>query len=139
MLPLLHQLRHGKESRVLRSLAALVQSAKENHPRSVDIITNTEDYFRRHENHIHYAALDEAGAPVGSGAVESQCSQFQGRFKCTGPFWSDQGFANITGTRLASQKRRASMPMGCLTAQNQRCARATEIQCFAIYKSHKKV
>lgn len=98
--PLLHQLRHGKESRVLRSLAALVQSAHENHPQSLDIITNTENYFRRHEDHIHYAALGEAGVPIGSGAVESQCSQFQDRFKRTGQFWSDQGFANLLAVDL---------------------------------------
>ena len=100
VLPLLRQLRHGKESRMLRSLAALVEAAPENHPRSLDIITNTEDYFRRHEDHIHYAALDEAGVPIGSGAVESQCSQFQGRFKCTGQFWSDDGFANLLAIDL---------------------------------------
>lgn len=100
VLPLLHQLRHGEESRVLRSLAALVQSAKENHPQSVDIITNTEAYFRRHEDHIHYAALDEVGVPVGSGSVESQCAQFQGRFKRTGQFWSDQGFSNLLALDL---------------------------------------
>jgi len=48
VLPLLHQLRHGGESRVLRSLAELVQSAQESHPQSVELITNTENYFRRH-------------------------------------------------------------------------------------------
>ena len=100
VIPLLRQLRHGKESRVLRSLAQLVESAPENHPQSIEIITGTEEYLRRHEDHIHYAALDEEGVPVGSGAIESQCSQFQGRFKCTGQFWSDQGFADLLAIDL---------------------------------------
>lgn len=97
---LLHQLRHGKESRVLRSLEDLVQNAPEQYPQATEIITNTEEYFRRHEDHIHYAKLDEQGVPVGSGAMESQCSQFQGRFKCTGQFWSDEGFANLMAIDL---------------------------------------
>jgi len=97
---LLGQLRHGKESRVLRSLKELVQDAPEQYPRSIEIITNTEDYFRRHEQHIGYAKLDEQGVPVGSGAMESQCSQFQSRFKCTGQFWSDEGFANLMAIDL---------------------------------------
>ena len=64
------------------------------------MITNTEEYFRRHKDPIHYAALDEAGVPVGSGAVESQCCPFQDCFKCTGQFWSDQGFANLLAVDL---------------------------------------
>ena len=97
---LLCQLRHGKESRVLRSLEDLVKDAPEQYPQATEIITNTEAYFRRHEEHIHYAKLDEQGVPVGSGAMESQCSQFQGRFKCTGQFWSDEGFANLMAIDL---------------------------------------
>jgi len=97
---LLHQLRHGKETRVLRSLEELVNSAPEQHPQSLEIITNTTGYFLRHEEHIHYAKLDEQGVPVGSGAMESQCAQFQRRFKCTGQFWSDEGFANLLAIDL---------------------------------------
>jgi len=97
---LLHQLRHGKESRVLRSLETLVEEAPEQYPQSAEIITNTEQYFRRHEEHIHYAKLDDQGVPIGSGAMESQCSQFQRRFKCTGQFWSDEGFANLMAIDL---------------------------------------
>jgi len=97
---LLRQLRHGKESRVLRVLADLVKGAPEQHPQATEIISNTEEYFRRHKQHIHYAKLDEQGVPVGSGAMESQCSQFQGRFKCTGQFWSDEGFANLMAIDL---------------------------------------
>ena len=92
---LLHQLRHGKESRVLRSLEDLVKDAPGRYPQATEIIANTEQYFRRHEEHIHYAKLDEQGVPVGSAAMESQCSQFQRRFKCTGQFWSDEGFADL--------------------------------------------
>jgi hypothetical protein len=57
-------------------------------------------HARASKDHIHYATLDEAGVPVRSGAVESHCSQFQDRFKCTGQFWSDQGFANLLAVDL---------------------------------------
>jgi len=100
---LLHQLRHGKESRVLRSLEKLVKDAPEQHLPAAEIITKTEEYFRRHKEHIHYADLDEQEVPVGSGAMESQCSQFQGRFKCTGQFWSNQGFANLMAIDLRTR------------------------------------
>ena len=35
------------------------------------------------------------GIPIGSGAMESQCSQNQNRFKRRGQFWSDGGFASF--------------------------------------------
>ncbi len=31
------------------------------------------------------------GQPLGSGAIESTCSQYQGRFKLRGQFWSLEG------------------------------------------------
>ena len=33
--------------------------------------------------------------PIGSGAMESQCSQNQNRFKRRGQFWSKSGFASF--------------------------------------------
>lgn len=50
-------------------------------------------YFRGHEEHMHYERNSELGVPIGSGAMESQCSQNQNRFKRRGQFWSDDGFA----------------------------------------------
>lgn len=50
-------------------------------------------YFARHERHMHYERNAERGVPIGSGAMESQCSQNQNRFKRRGQFWSEDGFA----------------------------------------------
>ena len=50
-------------------------------------------YFTRHEDHMHYDRNAERGVPIGSGAMESQCSQNQNRFKRRGQFWSEDGFA----------------------------------------------
>ena len=50
-------------------------------------------YFREHEQHMDYRGARADGAPIGSGAMESQCSQNQNRFKRRGQFWSETGFA----------------------------------------------
>lgn len=50
-------------------------------------------YFRKHEEHMNYDRNQERGVPIGSGAMESQCSQNQNRFKRRGQFWSEDGFS----------------------------------------------
>ena len=50
-------------------------------------------YFLSHEEHMDYDRNAALGVPIGSGAMESQCSQNQNRFKRRGQFWSDEGFA----------------------------------------------
>ena len=50
-------------------------------------------YFREHKQHMDYRCARADGAPIGSGAMESQCSQNQNRFKRRGQFWSETGFA----------------------------------------------
>lgn len=50
-------------------------------------------YFTGHEEHMHYEQNAAQGVPIGSGAMESQCSQNQNRFKRRGQFWSEDGFA----------------------------------------------
>ena len=50
-------------------------------------------YFRDHEKHMDYRTAQKDGVPIGSGAMESQCSQNQNRFKRRGQFCSKGGFA----------------------------------------------
>ena len=52
-------------------------------------------YFRDHEEHMDYRTARGEGVPIGSGAMESQCSQNQNRFKRRGQFWSKRGFASF--------------------------------------------
>ena len=52
-------------------------------------------YFRDHEEHMDYRTARGEGVPIGSGAMESQCSQNQNRFKRRGQFWSKGGFASF--------------------------------------------
>jgi hypothetical protein len=48
-------------------------------------------YFIEHKNRMDYKQAKRRGQPLGSGAVESTCSQYQRRFKLTGQFWSLSG------------------------------------------------
>jgi hypothetical protein len=48
-------------------------------------------YFEDHKGRMDYKAGKKLGQPVGSGAIESTCSQYQRRFKLTGQFWSLAG------------------------------------------------
>ena len=48
-------------------------------------------YFKEHQNRMDYKTGRKLGQPVGSGAIESTCSQYQRRFKLTGQFWSLAG------------------------------------------------
>lgn len=48
-------------------------------------------YFTEHKDRMDYKHGKAIGQPVGSGAIESTCSQYQRRFKLTGQFWSLEG------------------------------------------------
>lgn len=48
-------------------------------------------YLKNNKDRMHYRKGKAQGQPVGSGAIESTCSQYQGRFKMTGQFWSLEG------------------------------------------------
>jgi hypothetical protein len=48
-------------------------------------------YFNTHKDRMDYKQGKRLGQPVGSGAIESTCSQYQRRFKLTGQFWSLSG------------------------------------------------
>jgi hypothetical protein len=48
-------------------------------------------YFNTHKKRMDYKNGKQLGQPVGSGAIESTCSQYQRRMKLTGQFWSLEG------------------------------------------------
>jgi len=48
-------------------------------------------YFDEHKDRMDYKQGKRLGQPIGSGAIESTCSQYQRRFKLTGQFWSLSG------------------------------------------------
>jgi len=84
--PLLHQLRHGEHGRVLKRLDGL----RRKHAQSefAGVLEREWGYFDSHKEHLDYQAKAERGEPIGSGAVESLCKQYQIRFKRPGQFWT---------------------------------------------------
>ena len=58
-------------------------------------------YFHNHASRLDYPRARREGIPLGSGAMESACSQIQGRFKRTGQFWSKPGERNLLALELA--------------------------------------
>ena len=93
--PLLHQLRHGEEQKVVHSLEQLLAPPEQRSPQSQIAVAREVDYIVNHQDHIHYQARESEGAPMGSGSVESLCRQFQNRFKSCGQFWARQGVTNL--------------------------------------------
>ncbi len=48
-------------------------------------------YFEAHKGRMDYKDGQRLDQPLGSGAIESTCAQYQCRFKRTGQFWSLEG------------------------------------------------
>ena len=60
-----------------------------------EIIAREVNYFPEHEEHLHYNAMEDAGAPLGSGAVESLGKQLQRRLRGCGQFWGRPGLTSL--------------------------------------------
>ena len=89
--PLLHQMRHGKEQRVLREIAQLGRRRGQRGK----VIRREQNYFQNHSKRMNYQEISNRGWPIGSGAVESACRQKQCRFKRCGQFWTSSGLRNL--------------------------------------------
>jgi len=89
---LLHSLKHKSSKKFFKTLAELVSNPPEETSAVTEAISSANTYFERHRNHMNYAALSKKGVPIGSGAMESQCGQFQDRFKRRGQFWTKKAF-----------------------------------------------
>jgi hypothetical protein len=87
----LHQLRHGKEKKVLSEIAGL----KKPRGPAGEVVAREQNYFTNHACRMNYQAMARRGWPIGSGAVESACRQKQCRFKRPGQFWTSTGLRNL--------------------------------------------
>jgi hypothetical protein len=76
---------------VISSLEQLRKNIKDFTKKERDAITHELQYFQEHKDRMDYKTAKAAGQPVGSGAIESTCSQYQRRFKLTGQFWTLAG------------------------------------------------
>jgi hypothetical protein len=49
------------------------------------------NYLENNRNRLDYSGAKERGEPLGSGAMESTCKQYQCRFHRSGQFWTTEG------------------------------------------------
>lgn len=92
---MLHGLRNGKEIRVVRRLEELLETQAKRTAQNQETVSREVSYFQDHREHLHYQKMEKAGAPLGSGAVESLGKQLQGRLRGCGQFWSRTGLTHL--------------------------------------------
>jgi hypothetical protein len=92
---LLHDIKHKSPKSLFKTLDQLLATPPSDDPAVQETIRSQNAYFRSHVNHMNYATNAPQGVPIGSGSVESLCSQFQSRLKRTGQFWTKEGFAAL--------------------------------------------
>lgn len=87
--PLVRQLKNESAVKVIRQLEDLLATL----PAGAAAVTvQTEvNYFHEHQARMDYRAGRRRGEPLGSGAIEATCRQYQCRFKRPGQFWSRTG------------------------------------------------
>jgi hypothetical protein len=93
--PLIDQLQKGKEQRVVKTLEELLEKRSTLGSAQGEILEREVGYFQEHRDHLHYQRWKRAGAPCGSGAVESLGGQLQRRFRTCGQFWERLGLTNL--------------------------------------------
>ena len=89
-----HELRHKGAKSLMDALRG-IEPKKVRGREAKKAVRRETAYFAKHEEHMDYPRNQRLGIPIGSGAMESQCSQNQNRFKRRGQFWSDGGFASF--------------------------------------------
>jgi hypothetical protein len=89
--PRRHQLRHGREKKVLAELAGLAVRPGP----AGEVVQREQNYFAAHAGRMNYQSLHRRGWPIGSGPVESACRQRQCRFKRPGQFWTACGLRRL--------------------------------------------
>ena len=93
--PLLRSLRKGREKQVVRCLEELLQSQAQRTLEKQELIEREVEFFVKHRDHLHYRSMEKAGAPRGSGAVESLGKQLQQRLRGCGQIWGRPGFTRL--------------------------------------------
>jgi hypothetical protein len=91
--PLFRQL-EGKRNgatQVLNALKDLLRSKDQMTPAQREKVAKEIGYFATHADRMDYLKGKRRKQPLGSGAIESTCRQYQVRFKRAGQFWSLPG------------------------------------------------
>jgi hypothetical protein len=87
--PLVRQLKHASALKVVHQLEEILAALPAGP--TAEAVQTEVHYFQEHQERMDYRVARRRGEPLGSGAVEATCAQYQGRFKRTGQFWSRVG------------------------------------------------
>ena len=74
-----------------------------------ELIVREVNYFQEHRDHLHYRQMEKAGAPLGSGAVESLGKQLQRRHRGCGQFWARRGLTHLLRLSVLVKNRDAPL------------------------------
>jgi hypothetical protein len=92
------------------------------------VVEREVNYFLNHREHLHYKAMEEAGAPRGSGAVESLGKQLQRRLRGCGRIWSRPGFTHCF-VCVSSSKTKTTACSGIENHRQLRDAPRSDLAC----------
>jgi hypothetical protein len=86
--PLKEKLLAGEGPEVIDDLDELIRRLRGSRREAVQAERN---YLENNRERLNYRDAQEKGEPLGSGAMESTCKQYQRRFHCSGQFWTTEG------------------------------------------------
>lgn len=86
--PLLKKLKTGRAVQVIGELKAVAKRLRAKRRAAAQ---SELEYFQTHRQRLDYHIAKKRGQPLGSGAIESTCRQYQCRFKRPGQFWTRSG------------------------------------------------
>lgn len=86
--PLLKKLKAGGAVKVIAQLKAVAKRLRAKRRATAQ---SELEYFQTHRHRLDYHRAKKRGQPIGSGAIESTCRQYQCRFKRPGQFWTRSG------------------------------------------------
>ena len=87
--PLVRQLKNEAAVKVVRQLEEILARLPSGPVASA--VRTEVNYFHAHQERMDYPTARRRGEPLGSGAIEATCRQYQCRFKRPGQFWSRTG------------------------------------------------
>lgn len=87
--PLLKNLKGSQAVKVISQLEQLQEELHRSPKKKV--VAQVTSYLKTNQERMDYKEARKAGEPMGSGAMESTCRQYQCRFKRPGQFWTQAG------------------------------------------------
>jgi hypothetical protein len=86
--PLLKDLEQDRAQQVMAKLETLLEGLRK---AACEAVEKELNYFGSNLSRMRYKNAKRRGEPLGSGAIESTCRQYQCRFKRPGQFWTRTG------------------------------------------------